>query len=148
LFKLNFEQICFWQEYIGIHVSKETSFKEHHTFFTTYTSCTHVCKAYQCAHCGRKSHLSKFCYNKLNVINKYIGVHKTNPIRPKKVWVPKDIFKSVDAGTRQDHFDIESDDILIAVLLEAYDMGNPIKDVWKWHRHLWIWFKMKDHRFW
>ena len=29
-------------------------------------------KVYTCAHCGRKSHLAKFCYAKLNMLNKNI----------------------------------------------------------------------------
>ena len=41
----------------------------------------------------------KFCYAKLNMINKNIWVRQdTNPIGPKKIWVPKDTPKIIDAG--------------------------------------------------
>ena len=46
-----------------------------------------------CTHCGLTSHLTKFCYDRLNVVNfasKYVCVRKgANPHRPKKVWVSK-----------------------------------------------------------
>ena len=50
-------------------------------------------KVYKCTHCGRKSHLAKFCYDKLNALNfakKIFWVpNKTNPQGPKRKWVPK-----------------------------------------------------------
>ena len=50
-------------------------------------------RVYKCTHCGRKSHLAKFCYdrvNSLNFANKNVWVpNKTNPRRPKRKWVPK-----------------------------------------------------------
>ena len=51
------------------------------------------------AHCGRKSHLVKFYYAKLNMLNKNIWVQEsTNPIGPKKIWVPKNTPNLIDAG--------------------------------------------------
>jgi len=34
-------------------------------------------KVYTCAHCGRKGHLAKFCYAKLNMQNKNIWVRES-----------------------------------------------------------------------
>ena len=56
-------------------------------------------KVYTCAHCGRKSHLAKFCYSKLNMLNKNIWAREsTNPIGPKKMWVPKKTPNLIDVG--------------------------------------------------
>ena len=56
-------------------------------------------KVYNCTHCGRKGHLAKFCYSKLNLKAKNIWVReKTNPIRLKKMWVPKNTPNSLDVG--------------------------------------------------
>ena len=53
-------------------------------------------KAYTCAHCGRKGHLAKFCYAKLN---KNVWVREsTNPIGPKKIRVPKNTPNLIDVG--------------------------------------------------
>jgi len=42
-------------------------------------------KIYTCAHCDCKGHSAKFCYAKLNMINKNVWVREiTNPIGPKK----------------------------------------------------------------
>ena len=38
-------------------------------------------KVYKCTHCGRKGHLAKFCYDKINILN-----FANN----KNVWVPYD----------------------------------------------------------
>ena len=50
-------------------------------------------KVYVCTHCGRKGHLTKFCFDKLHVLNfanKDVWVpYKTNPKGPKRKWVPK-----------------------------------------------------------
>ena len=37
-------------------------------------------KVYKCTHCGRKGHLAKFCYDKINAIN----------FANKNVWVPNE----------------------------------------------------------
>ena len=56
-------------------------------------------KIYVCTHCGRKGHLEKFCFAKLNMTNKYVWVRPgTNPKGPKKIWVPKDTLNLVDTG--------------------------------------------------
>ena len=47
-------------------------------------------KVYTGAHYGRKGHLAKFCYAKLNMLNKNGWVREsTNSIGLKKIWVPK-----------------------------------------------------------
>ena len=51
-------------------------------------------RVYKCTHCGRKGHLAKFYFNKinhLNFTNKEVWVpFNTNPHGPKKkIWVPK-----------------------------------------------------------
>ena len=57
---------------------------------------------YTCTHCGRKGHLAKFYYDRLNTskfANKFIWVRKgANPHRTKKVWIPKFILISFDVG--------------------------------------------------
>ena len=56
-------------------------------------------KVYTCAYCCRKVHLAKFCYANLNMLNKNIWVREsTNPIGPKKIWVPKNTLKLIDVG--------------------------------------------------
>jgi len=46
-------------------------------------------KVYSCTYCGRKGHLAKFYYDKLNVSNNHAWVQKTNILGPKKIWVSK-----------------------------------------------------------
>ena len=56
-------------------------------------------KVYTFAHCDRKGHLAKFCYAKLNMLNRNVWVREnTNFIRPKKIWVPKNIPNLIDVG--------------------------------------------------
>jgi len=56
-------------------------------------------KIYVCTHCGRKGHLEKFCFIKNSIQNKHVWVRPgTNPIGPKKVWVPKDPPNLSDTG--------------------------------------------------
>ena len=46
---------------------------------------------YTCTHCGRKGHLTKFCYDKLhdsNLATKFVWVRKgAKPHGPNNVWV-------------------------------------------------------------
>ena len=48
---------------------------------------------YTCTYCGRKGHLAKFCYDRINnsnFANKFVWVRKgANPHGSNKVWVPK-----------------------------------------------------------
>ena len=57
---------------------------------------------YTCTHCGRKGHLAKFCYDRLNTPNlakKYVWVREgTNPHGPKRQWVPKTTPPIFDVG--------------------------------------------------
>jgi len=50
-------------------------------------------KVYKCTHCGRKGHLAKFYFDKINHINfanKNVWVpYKTNPKGSKRKWVSK-----------------------------------------------------------
>ena len=56
-------------------------------------------KVYTYAHCSRKDHLAKFYYAKLNMLNKNVLVREsTNPIGPKKIWIPKNTPNLIDAG--------------------------------------------------
>ena len=56
-------------------------------------------KVYTYAHCGRKGHLAKFYYTKLNMLNKNIWVREsTNPLGPKNIWVPKNTPNLIDVG--------------------------------------------------
>ena len=50
-------------------------------------------KVYTCAHCGRKDHLVKF-YKNVKVRE------STNPIGPKKIWIPKNAPNLIDVGCR------------------------------------------------
>ena len=65
----------------------------HHTLYA------HV---YTCTHCGRKGHLTKFCYDRIhasNLANKFVWVREgTNPHGPKRVWVPKTTPLVYDVG--------------------------------------------------
>jgi len=65
----------------------------HHVFFYT--------KVYSCTYYGRKDHLAKFYYDRLNISNDHVWVHRTNTLRPKKIWVPKSTLLSTDVGTHQ-----------------------------------------------
>jgi hypothetical protein len=65
----------------------------HHAYMYT--------NVYKCAFCGRKGHISKFCYDRLNVRNNNTWVKKTNTSGPKSIWVPKSSQKIVDIGTNQ-----------------------------------------------
>ena len=57
-------------------------------------------------HCGRKGHLAKFCYDRLNTsnfANKFVWVRKgANPLGPKRAWVQKTtpIVFDVGVGSR------------------------------------------------
>ena len=57
---------------------------------------------YTCTHCGRKGHLVKFCFDRLNdcnLANKFVWVREgTNPDGPKRVWVPKTTPMVFDVG--------------------------------------------------
>ena len=68
------------------HKPRHTHASHVHSHNTLYA---HV---YTCTHCGRKGHLAKFCYDKINdsnLANKFVWVRKgANPHRPKRVWVP------------------------------------------------------------
>jgi len=70
----------------------------HHPRHTSHAHLdyTHVhmyARMYTCTHCGRKSHLAKFYFdrlNSLNFANKNIWVPiATNRHGPKRIWVPK-----------------------------------------------------------
>ena len=48
---------------------------------------------YTCTHCGRTGHLTKVCYDKINILNfanKFVWVRKCANLQgPKKIWVQK-----------------------------------------------------------
>ena len=83
-----------------------------HAHNTRHTHASHVhihnilyAHMYTCTHCGRKGHLAKFCYDKVqnvNCANKFVLVKKgANPRGPNRVWVPKatPIFFDVGVGS-------------------------------------------------
>jgi len=96
------------------HKKLESMFRKKHTphmhaHFSRHTHASHVHRydtlydrVYTCIHCGCMGHLTKFCYDRMNILNfasKYVWVRKgANPGGPKKVWVPKSIPISFDVG--------------------------------------------------
>ena len=93
-----FKKMCIWHEQNCIYVSHGKNPKETHSSyikhipwkactFTSTQACIYVWKnIYTCAHYGRKGHLAKFYYAKLNIINKNVYVREnTDPIGPKKI---------------------------------------------------------------
>ena len=68
--------------HVHAHHTRHTHISHVHTHNTMYT---HV---YTCTHCGRKGHLVKFCYDRINdsnFANKFVWVRKgANPIDPRK----------------------------------------------------------------
>ena len=54
---------------------------------------THDLYANVYTHCGRKGHLAKFCYDRINdsnFANQFVWVKKgANPYGPNKIWVPQ-----------------------------------------------------------
>ena len=52
-------------------------------------------------YCGRKGHLAKFYFDRINTTNDHIRVQKANIIGPKKIWVPKSTNLVIDVGTHQ-----------------------------------------------
>jgi len=74
---------------IHAHVSHAYHAHTHHAFLYG--------KVYTCTYCGRKGHLAKFCYDRINTLNDHIWVRKTNILGPKKVWVPelKNLFLTI-----------------------------------------------------
>ena len=53
-------------------------------------------------YCGRKDHLAKYCYDRINASNDHVWVQKINTPGPKKIWVPKLTPLLIDIGTHQD----------------------------------------------
>jgi len=82
------------------HSPRHTHVTHGHHHHTLYA---HV---YTCTHCGRKGHLTRFCYDRIhdeNLANKFVWVRKgTNPHGPNRVWVPKitPIIFDVGVGSR------------------------------------------------
>ena len=59
-------------------------------------------KVYKCTHYGRKGHLAKFCYDRVNSINfasNNVWVpYNANPRGPKRKWVRKSLPLVFDVG--------------------------------------------------
>ena len=72
-----------------------------HLMYTILTLTPHIFMLER-THCGRKSHLVKFCFNRINssnFVNKNVWVSiATNPHGPKKIWVPKSASLVFDIG--------------------------------------------------
>ena len=64
----------------------------HHTWHThaslIHTHNTMYAHVYTCTHCGRKGHLAKFCFDRINdsnFANRFVSVRKgANPMDPKE----------------------------------------------------------------
>ena len=56
------------------HAHTQAHSHAHHTTHArAYHAHTHLyAKVYTCTYCGRKSHLAKFCYDKLNASNSHV----------------------------------------------------------------------------
>ena len=89
LFGLHFEPICYESQEIGIHVRKKHA-PHVHAHHTPHTHASHIHShntmyghVYTCTHYGRKGHIAKFCYDRINdsnFANKFIWVRKgANP---------------------------------------------------------------------
>ena len=92
-------------------------------------------KVYTCAHCGRKGHLAKFCYAKLNMQNKNIWVREsTNLIGPKKIWVPKNTPNLIDTG--------------VSSSSKAQGDGALVVDASKLKGSTVILYRYQEHLFW
>ena len=72
--------------HVHVHLLRNTPHTHHtHTFI--------YARVYTCTYCGCKGHLTKFCYDRLNIsnfANKNVWVSNvTDPREPQKIWVPK-----------------------------------------------------------
>ena len=78
------------------HHTRHTHASHAHAHHTMYA---HV---YTCTHCGRKGHLVKFYFDRINdsnFANRFVWVRKgANPHGPKRVWVPKNTPILFDVG--------------------------------------------------
>ena len=67
-----------------------------------YTHDSIYAHVYTCTHCGRKGHLTKFCYDRISVsnfVNKFVWVRKgVNPHGPKRIWISKATPTLFDVG--------------------------------------------------
>ena len=63
-------------------------------------------RVYRCTHCGRKGHLAKFYFDRINLLNfanKNVWVPiASNPRGPKTIWVPKSPTLIFDVGVGSD----------------------------------------------
>ena len=77
--------------------------KPQHTYAShVHTHNTMYAHVYTCTHCGRKGHLTKFCFDRINdsnFANRFVWVRKgANPHGPNKVWVSKSTPITFDVG--------------------------------------------------
>ena len=82
--------------FLHAHHPRHTHASHVHVHNTMYA---HV---YTCIHCGRTGHLTRFCYDRLNLLNfanKNVWVpYDANPHGPKRKWVPKSSPLVFDVG--------------------------------------------------
>ena len=82
-----------------VHAHVHTSQPLHHAkpHKHAHTSHTHHAfmygKVFSCSYCGRKGHLVKFCYDRLNASHHNVWVRNTSFQGPKKIWVPNNFAK-------------------------------------------------------
>ena len=93
LFGLHFEPMCHEPHRLEFMFHKKHAPPMHaqkpwHTHAShIHTHNTMYAHVYTCTHCGRKGHLTKFCYDRLNTsnfVNKFVWVRKgANPMDSK-----------------------------------------------------------------
>ena len=92
------------------HTPKSQYLHTHHARHTTHTKHVHTPyshhafkygRVYLCTYCGRKGHLAKFCFDRINTSNDHIWFLNANIKGPKKIWVPKSTNLLHDIGAHQ-----------------------------------------------
>jgi len=80
------------------YTPKSQHIHTHHVTHTTHTKYVHTPhshhafiydRVYSCTYCGRKGHLDKFYFERINASNDHIWVRNANIIGLKKIWIPK-----------------------------------------------------------
>jgi hypothetical protein len=76
------------------NLSKKKNTNPHHVSHAPHTHTHHndhshhavmYNNVYLCSFCGRKGHVSRFCYDRLNIRNNQVWIKKTNKSGPYKI---------------------------------------------------------------
>ena len=89
-----------------IHATHARASKSHtkHAYVSHAHHTHHVFmygRVYSCTYYGRKGHLDKLCFDRINASNNQVWVRSTNVIGPKKIWVLKSTTSLFDIGIHQ-----------------------------------------------